>query len=177
MSQVIYTIDPTHSTAGFKVRHLMVANVKGEFSGVTGTVVYDAENPANSRVEATIDATTVHTRDEQRDGHLKSADFFDVAKYPTITFVSTQVEQTGDGELKVTGDLTIHGVTKEVVLDVEGPAPEVKDPWGNIRTGASAATKINRTDFGLVWNAALETGGVLVGEAVNLTLEVELLRK
>lgn len=177
MSQVIYTIDPTHSTAGFKVRHLMVANVKGEFSGVTGTVVYDAENPSNSRVEATIDATTVHTRDEQRDGHLKSADFFDVAKYPTITFVSTKVEQTGDGELKVAGHLTIHGVTKEVVLDVEGPAPEVKDPWGNIKTGASATTKINRTDFGLVWNAALETGGVLVGEAVSLTLEVELLRK
>ena len=176
MSQVTYTIDPTHSTAGFKVRHLMVANVKGEFSGVTGTVVYDAENPANSKVEAKIDATTVHTRDEQRDGHLKSADFFDVEKYPTITFVSTKVEKTGDSEAKVTGDLTIHGVTKEVVLDVEGPAPEAKDPWGNTRSGASATTKINRTDFGLVWNAALETGGVLVGEQVSLTLEVELMR-
>jgi polyisoprenoid-binding protein YceI len=177
MSQVIYSIDPTHSTAGFKVRHLMVANVKGEFSGVAGTVVYDAENPANSRVEATIDATTIHTRDDQRDGHLKSPDFFDVAKYPTITFVSTKVAKAGAGELTVTGDLTIHGVTKQVVLDVEGPAPEAKDPWGNFKSGVSATTKINRTDFGLVWNAALETGGVLVGEEVSLTLEVELLRK
>ena len=176
MSQAVaYTIDPTHSTAGFKVRHLMVANVKGEFSGVTGTVVYDAANPANSRVEARIDATTIHTRDEQRDGHLKSADFLDVEKYPAITFVSKKIAGS-DGEWKVTGDLTIHGVTKEVALDVEGPAPEAKDPWGNVKTGASATTKINRKDFGLVWNVALETGGVLVGEEISLTLEVELLR-
>ena len=176
MSQAVaYTIDPTHSTAGFKVRHLMVANVKGEFSGVTGTVVYDAANPANSRVEARIDATTIHTRDEQRDGHLKSADFLDVEKYPAITFVSKKIAGS-DGEWKVTGDLTIHGVTKEVTLDVEGPAPEAKDPWGNVKTGASATTKINRKDFGLVWNVALETGGVLVGEEISLTLEVELLR-
>jgi polyisoprenoid-binding protein YceI len=177
MSQVIYSIDPTHSTAGFKVRHLMVANVKGEFSGVAGTVVYDAENPSNSRVEATIDVSTIHTRDEQRDGHLKSADFFDVEKFPTMTFVSSRVEKAGAEELKVTGDLTIHGVTKSVVLDVEGPSPEAKDPWGNVKSGVSATTKINRTEFGLVWNAALETGGVLVGEEVSLTLEVELLRK
>ena len=118
-------------------------------------------------VEATIDVNTIHTRDEQRDAHLKSADFFDVEKYPTITFVSTKVAKAGDGEWKVTGDLTIHGVTKQVVLDVEGPAPEVKDPWGNVKSGVSATTKINRTDFGLVWNAALETGGVLVGEEVS----------
>jgi polyisoprenoid-binding protein YceI len=177
MSQVTYTIDPAHSTAGFKVRHLMVANVRGEFSGVTGTVVHDAENPANSSIQATIDARTVHTRDEQRDAHLKSADFLDVEKYPTITFVSTKVQKVGQGEGKVTGNLTLHGVTKEVVLDVEGPAPEVKDPWGNTKSGASASTKIKRSDFGLVWNAALETGGVLVGEEVQITLEVELLRK
>ena len=177
MSQVTYTIDPAHSTAGFKVRHLMVANVRGEFSGVTGTVVHDAENPANSSIQATIDARAVHTRDEQRDAHLKSADFLDVEKYPTITFVSTKVQKVGQGEGKVTGNLTLHGVTKEVVLDVEGPAPEVKDPWGNTKSGASASTKIKRSDFGLVWNAALETGGVLVGEEVQITLEVELLRK
>ena len=177
MSQVTYTIDPAHSTAGFKVRHLMVANVRGEFSGVTGTVVHDAENPANSSIQATIDARTVHTRDEQRDAHLKSADFLDVEKYPTITFVSTKVQKVGQGEGKVTGNLTLHGITKEVVLDVEGPAPEVKDPWGNTKSGASASTKIKRSDFGLVWNAALETGGVLVGEEVQITLEVELLRK
>jgi polyisoprenoid-binding protein YceI len=177
MSQVTYTIDPAHSTAGFKVRHLMVANVKGEFSGIAGTVICDAENPANARIEATIPVNTIHTRDEQRDAHLKSADFFDVAMYPTITFVSKKVTKVDDGEWKVTGDLTIHGVTREVVLDVEGPAPEAKDPWGNIKSGASATTKINRTDFGLVWNAALETGGVLVGEDVHISLELELLKQ
>ena len=177
MSQITYTIDPAHSTAGFKVRHLMVAWVKGEFSGVAGTIVYDPENPANTKIEATIDVNTLQTRDEQRDGHLKSPDFFDVAKFPTLTFVSTKAQKTGDGEWKVTGNLTIHGVTKQVVMDVEGPAPEVKDPWGNVKTGVSATTKVNRTDFGLVWNAALETGGVLVGEEVQISLEVELLRK
>ena len=177
MSQVTYTIDPAHSTAGFKVRHLMVANVRGEFSGVTGTVLYDPENPAKSTVETSIDATTIHTRDEQRDGHLKSADFLDVEKFPTITFVSTKVEKVDEGEWKVTGNLTIHGVTKEVVLDVEGPAAEAKDPWGNTKSGVEATTKIKRSDFGLVWNAALETGGVLVGEDVQISLELELLKK
>ena len=176
MSQAVtYTIDPAHSTAGFKVRHLMVANVRGEFSGVAGTVVFDASAPENSRVEARIDATTIHTRDEQRDAHLKSADFLDVGKFPAIAFVSKKIAGAG-GEWKVTGDLTIHGVTKEVTLDVEGPAPEAKDPWGNVKSGASAATKINRKDFGLVWNVALETGGVLVAEEIAITLELELLR-
>ena len=178
MSEAItYTIDPAHSTAGFKVRHLMVSNVRGEFSGVTGTVVFDGGNAANTKIEATIDARTIHTRDEQRDAHLKSADFLDAEKFPTITFVSKKVEKAGEGEWKVTGDLTIHGVTKAVVLAVEGPAPEAKDPWGNIRSGASATTKINRTDFGLVYNALLETGGVLVGEDVQISLELELLKK
>jgi polyisoprenoid-binding protein YceI len=176
MSQAVtYTIDPTHSTAEFKVRHLMVANVRGHFSGVTGTVVVDPGAPQNSRVDATIDASTVHTRDEQRDTHLKSADFLDVEKHPTITFVSKKI--TGaDGEWKVTGDLNIHGVTKEVTLDVEGPSPEVKDPWGNVKTGATATTKISRKDFGMVFNMALETGGVMVGDEVTITLELELLR-
>ena len=176
MSQAItYTIDPAHSTAGFKVRHLMVSNVRGEFSGVTGTVVFDAGAPENLRVEASIDAKTIHTRDEQRDAHLKSADFLDVEKFPAITFVSKKTTG-GDGEWKVTGDLTIHGVTKEVTLDVEGPAPEAKDPWGNVKTGASAATKISRKDFAMVFNMALETGGVMVGDEVYITLELELLR-
>ena len=178
MSEAItYTIDPAHSTAGFKVRHLMVSNVRGEFSGISGTVVIDHGNPANTKIETAIDVSTIHTRDEKRDEHLKSADFFDAAKFPTITFVSKKIEKAGEGEWKVTGDLTLHGVTKTIALDVEGPAPEAKDPWGNIKTGASATTKINRTDFGLVWNAALETGGVLVGEEVHISLEVELLRK
>lgn len=173
---ITYNIDPSHSTADFKVRHLMIANVRGEFSKVSGTVAFDPETPANSKVEARIDVNSLQTREEQRDAHLKSADFFDVEKYPEITFVSKKVVRTGDEEYKLTGDLTIHGVTKEVVLEVEGPGPEVKDPWGNLKTGASAKTKINRKDFGLVWNVALETGGVLVGDDVNIQLDLELVR-
>jgi polyisoprenoid-binding protein YceI len=178
MSQTVtYTIDPAHATAGFKVRHLMVSNVRGEFSGLSGTVVIDPSNPVNSRAEVTIDAKTIHTRDEQRDAHLKSADFFDVEKFPTIHFVSKKVAADGEGEWKVTGDLTIHGVTKEVTLDVEGPAPDTKDPWGNIKSGISATTKVNRKDFGLVWNVGLETGGVLVGDDVQIHIEAELARQ
>ena len=174
---VTYTIDPSHSTAGFKVRHLMVSNVRGEFSGVTGTVVHDPANAANSTVHATIDATTINTRDAQRDAHLKSADFFDVEKYPTITFTSKAVQPLGSGECRVTGDLTMHGVTKEVTFDVEGPHPEAKDPWGNVKSGASASAKLNRKDFGLTWNVGLETGGVLVGEEVTIHLELEMARQ
>jgi polyisoprenoid-binding protein YceI len=176
MSQSVkYTIDPAHSTAGFKVRHLMVSNVRGEFSGIAGTVEFNAGAPENSRVEARIDATTIHTRDDQRDAHLKSADFLDVAKFPEITFVSRKITGGGD-EWKVTGDLTIHGVTREVTLDVEGPAPEAKDPWGNMKTGATAVTKISRKQFGMEFNMVLETGGVMVGDEITITLEVELLR-
>ncbi|MEO8591944.1 MAG: YceI family protein [Candidatus Solibacter sp.] len=175
MTQITYQIDPAHSTAGFKVRHLMVANVRGEFSKVSGTVVFDPDAPESSRITAAIDASSIHTRDEQRDAHLKSADFLDVEKFPTIEFVSRKISGSGD-EWKVTGDLTIHGVTREVVLDVDGPAPEARDPWGNTKTGASATTKISRKDFGLSWNQALETGGVLVGDEVTISLEVELAR-
>jgi len=174
---ITYTIDPAHSTAGFKVRHLMVSNVRGEFSGLSGTVVVDRANPANSKVEATIDAATIDTRDEQRNTHLKSPDFLDVEKFPKITFVSKRIERSRDVEHKIIGDLTIHGVTREVTLDVEGPTPDIRDPWGSVRTGASATTKINRKDFGLVWNVALETGGVLVGDDVTIHLELELIRK
>jgi len=174
---VTYVIDPSHSTAGFKVRHLMVSNVRGEFSDVAGTVVFDAEDSANSKVEAAIDATTIQTRDNQRDQHLKSADFFDVEKFPKITFISKKVAPVGEGEWRVVGDLSIHGVTKEVVLDVEGPTPEVKDPWGNIKIGATATTKVNRKDFGLGWNVALEAGGVLVGDEVAIQLELEMTRQ
>ena len=176
MSQAAkYTIDPAHSTAGFKVRHLMVANVRGEFSGVTGAVVFDPGAPENSRVEARIDATTIHTRDDQRDAHLKSADFLDVEKFPAITFVSKKIAGAGV-EWKVTGDLTIHGVTREVTLDEEEPAPEAKDPWGNVKSGATAVTRISRKEFGMEFNMVLETGGVMVGDEVAITLEVELLR-
>ena len=172
-----YTIDPAHSAADFKVRHLMVTNVRGEFSGVSGSLAFDPENPANSKVEAKIPTATIQTRDPQRDAHLKSADFFDVEKFPEITFVSTKVAKNGDGEYRVTGDLTIHGVTKPVTLSVEGPSPEVKDPWGNVKIGASASTKVNRKDFGLTWNAALETGGFVVGDNVSIHLDLQFARQ
>ncbi len=178
MSQTVtYVIDPIHSTAGFKVRHLMVSNVRGEFSGVAGTVVFDAQEPANSKVEAAIDATTIQTRDSQRDQHLKSADFFDVEKFPKITFISKKVAPVADAEWRVVGDLTLHGVTREVALDVEGPTPEVKDPWGNLKIGATATTKLDRRDFGLVFNMALDAGGVMVGDEVAIELELELARQ
>jgi len=170
-------IDLAHSTAQFSVKHLMVSNVRGEFTKLTGTVELDEQDITRSRVQATIDASTIATRDEKRDAHLKSADFFDVEKYPTITFKSTSVQKAGKGKLKVTGDLTLHGVTRQVVLDVEGPSAEAKDPWGNVKIGANASTRINRKDFGLTWNTALEAGGVLVGEEVAITLDLELTKK
>jgi len=177
MSAIVYDIDATHSSAHFSVRHLMISNVKGEFTKVTGTVTWDPDNPAGSKVEATIDVSSLHTRDEQRDAHLKSADFFDVAKYPEIKFVSKSVQPDGHLEYLVKGDLSIHGVTRDVELQVEGPTPEVRDPWGNLKAGAAATAKINRKDFGLTWNAALEGGGVLVGDEVKISLEVELTRR
>jgi polyisoprenoid-binding protein YceI len=177
MSTSLYDIDPAHSGAHFSVRHMMISNVKGEFTKVSGTVAFNPDNPAESHVEATIDAASVRTRDEQRDAHLKSADFFDVATYPEIRFVSKSVAAHGEGEYVVKGDLTIHGVTREVALQVEGPTPQVKDPWGNMRAGVAATAKINRKDFGLGWNVALETGGLLVGEQISITLEMELIHR
>src|SRR5579863_262492 len=171
-----YKIDPAHSKAHFTVRHMMITNVRGAFSGVQGTVVYDPENLSASSVDVTIDANTINTQEPDRDKHLKSADFLEVEKYPTITFKSKSVTKDGSGELQVKGDLTIHGVTKEVVLKVEGPTAEAKDPWGNIRIGASGTTKIKRSDFGLTYNAALEAGGVLVGDEVKIELEVSLIK-
>jgi polyisoprenoid-binding protein YceI len=172
-----WEIDPSHSSAQFSVRHLMVSNVRGEFGKVSGTIDYNDKDPSKSRVEATIDVSSISTREPKRDEHLKSPDFFDVAKFPTITFKSKRVAAAGAGRLKVTGDLSIHGVTREVVLEVEGPAAETKDPWGNLRTGAQATTKINRKDFGLAWNKLLESGGVAVGEEVSITIDVEMTRK
>ncbi|HEY5973423.1 MAG TPA: YceI family protein [Geobacteraceae bacterium] len=172
-----WTIDPDHSNVGFKVKHLMVSNVKGSFEKHTGVVDINDKDVTKSKVEVSIDTNSINTNVQKRDEHLRSADFFDVAKYPKMTFVSRKVAKAGNDRLKVTGDLTLHGVTKEVVLDVEGPTKESKDPWGNIRKGATATTKINRKDFGLVWNAALETGGVAVGEEITITLEIELIKK
>jgi polyisoprenoid-binding protein YceI len=171
-----WNIDPVHSTAEFKVRHMMITNVKGQFTAVTGVVKLDEGDVTNSRVEATIEAGSINTRDADRDTHLKSADFFDVEKFPTLSFASTRVTKTGEGELAVEGDLSIRGVTRKVVFAVEGPTAEAKDPWGNTRMGFSATTKINRKDFGLTWNAALETGGILVGDEVTLTLDVEAVK-
>jgi polyisoprenoid-binding protein YceI len=171
-----WNIDAAHTGAEFKVKHMMITNVTGHFSGVSGTLRLDEANIANSSVEATIDATSVNTRNADRDAHLKSADFFDVEKYPTLTFVSTAVTRKGEDELAVTGNLTIHGVTHPVVFEVEGPTPPSIDPWGNTRIGLEAKTKINRKDFGLTWNSALETGGVLVGDQVSITLEIQAIK-
>ncbi|ADI85438.1 polyisoprenoid-binding protein [Geobacter sulfurreducens] len=172
-----WAIDPEHSHVGFKVRHLMVSNVKGNFETFAGTVTLDDKDITKSKVEVSIDTTSINTNVKKRDDHLRSADFFDVAKYPAMTFVSKKVATAGKDKLKVTGDLTLHGVTRQVVLDVDGPSKEAKDPWGNIRKGATATTTINRKDFGLNWNKALETGGVVVGDEVVITLEIEMIRK
>jgi polyisoprenoid-binding protein YceI len=171
-----YTIDPAHSSAQFSIRHMMITNVRGGFSSVKGTVEYDPAEPGATTTDVTIDASTIKTLDDQRDAHLKSADFLDAEKYPTITFKSTGATTTGAGELDIAGDLTIHGVTKPVVLKVEGPTGEGKDPWGNIRMGASATTKIKRSEFGLTWNAALETGGIMVADDLKIELEVQMIK-
>ena len=171
-----WKIDPAHSNAQFSVRHLMISNVKGEFTQVSGQIDFDSQNPEALSAEATIDVSTINTREPDRDKHLRSADFFDVANFPAISFKSKKAAK-GHGGLKLTGDLTIHGITHEVTLDVQGPTTPVKDPWGNTRVGASATTKINRKDFGLTWNQALETGGVLVGDEIRITVDVELVAR
>jgi polyisoprenoid-binding protein YceI len=171
-----WNIDPVHSTAQFKVKHMMISNVKGEFNAVTGALKLDGTDITKSRIEASIDAATINTRDAQRDAHLKSADFLDVEKFPVLTFKSTRISKTGDSELAVEGDLSIHGVTRNAVFEVEGPSAPMKDPWGNTRIGLSATTRINRKDFGLTWNTALETGGILVGDEVAITLDVEFVK-
>ena len=172
-----YSIDSAHSSANFKVRHLMISNVRGQFKKVTGTVEFDPKNLAASKVEARIDANSIDTREEARDKHLKSPDFFDVAKYSELTFKSKKFAAAGPGKYKVTGDLTIHGVTREVVLDLTEVTPETKGMQGETRVGGQASTKVNRKDFGLNWNKNLDGGGVVVGDDVEITLDLELLRK
>ncbi len=171
-----WNLDAAHSTAEFKVKHMMISNVRGKFTGISGALTLDEADVTKSSVEATIDATTIDTGDAQRDAHLKSAEFFDADKFPKLTFKSASVKSKGNGELAVSGDLTIHGVTRPVVFDVEGPTAPAKDPWGNTRVGLSGTAKINRKDFGLTWNAALETGGILIGEEVTITLDVEFVK-
>ena len=175
-SLITWKIDPAHTVAEFKVKHMMIANVKGTIKGITGDLTEHTTDASLSSIEATLDVSTLNTGEPQRDGHLKSPDFLELEKYPTITFKSTQVERKGDDEYAVTGDLTIHGVTRPVTLSVEGPTPPQKDPWGNVRIGLEATTKIDRKDFGLIWNTALETGGILVGDTVHITLEAEFIK-
>jgi polyisoprenoid-binding protein YceI len=171
----LWTVDASHSHAGFSVRHLMVSNVRGEFQKLSGTVRYDAARPENTKIDVTIEVASINTREPKRDDHLRSPDFFDVEKFPAITFASKSTKRTDDG-FAVTGDLTIHGVTREVVLAVDELTPEQKDPWGGTRIGASAKTKIKRSDFGMTWNAALEAGGFVVGDEIKIVLEVELIK-
>ena len=171
-----YQIDTSHSTAGFSVRHLLVSNVKGELGPISGTVVYDKADPTKSTVEATIDVRLINTRDEKRDGHLKSPDFFDVAKFPEAKFKSTKVEKAGD-KLKVIGDLTMHGVTKPVTLEVDVPSAEVPvKAWGMFKSGTAATTKLNRKEFGVSWSQLTDTGGAAVGDEISVNLELELNR-
>jgi len=171
-----FKIDTAHSSVGFSVKHMMVSTARGQFTKVDGSVVYDAANVAASSVNVTIEAASIDTANDKRDEHLRSADFFDVEKHPTITFKSKSVAGTA-GALKVTGDLTMHGVTKEVVLDVEGPTDAIKSPWGMMVRGAAATTTVNRKDFGLTWNKALEAGGIAVGEEVKIQLDLELIEE
>jgi polyisoprenoid-binding protein YceI len=176
-SVTTWQIDPVHSTAQFKVKHLMISNVKGEFTSIKGTLQLDSSDVTKSSLEVAIDANSINTREPQRDAHLKSADFFDVEKFPNISFQSSKVSKEQSGEFAVEGDLTIHGVTRKVTLDVEAPSTPQKDPWGGLRIGIEATTKINRKDFGLVWNATLETGGFMVGDEVTVALDVQFVKQ
>jgi polyisoprenoid-binding protein YceI len=172
-----WKIDPQHSSAQFSVRHLAISTVRGAFSKVTGTIILDENDVTKSAVDVTIDVSTVDTREPNRDNDLRSDKFFDVAHYPLMAFKSRKVEQVAPGKLKVTGDLTIRGTTKEVVLDVDGPTAPVKDPWGNQRAAVNATTRINRQDFGVKWNATMDNGGVVVGDDVPITIDVEMIKQ
>jgi len=171
-----YEIDPGHSGASFTVKHMMISNVRGDLSGLKGVASWNKPDLSDAKVEVAIDASTIETHNAVRDKHLKSPDFFDVAKYPTLTFKSTKVVKSGD-KLAITGELTMHGVTRPVTFEASAPTKEVKDPWGNTRVASTATAKINRKDYGLSWNKTLEAGGVVVGEEVTIELDLELLKK
>jgi polyisoprenoid-binding protein YceI len=173
---VSWKIDPLHSSAQFSVRHMMISTVRGQFGGVKGNIVYDPKNPSAATVEATIDCSTVNTGEAKRDADLKTAEFFDVKKYPVMTFKSKRVEVAGEDKLKVTGDLTINAITKQVVLDLEGPTPAIKDTQGRIKIGVSGETRVSRKEFGILYNPILESGGVAVSDEVKIVLEIELIK-
>ena len=175
---VTWTIDPGHSAAQFSVRHMVVSNVRGQFDGPSGTVRFDSKDvPGTLMVDASIDARTINTRNPDRDKDLRSALFFDVEKFPRITFKSKRVAAGAAGRVKVVGDLTLHGVTREVTLDVEGPTPEIRDIWGNARLGATATTVVDRRDYGLLYSRILEGGGAVVGNEVTITIDLEVSRE
>jgi polyisoprenoid-binding protein YceI len=171
-----WNLDPAHSAAEFKIKHMMISHVKGKFTGLSGTLNLHETDHSFSSVEASVDVASIHTGDPQRDGHLKTAEFFDVEKFPKMSFKSTRVERNSNGGYAVTGELTIHGATKTETFDVEDINGPAKDPWGNTRIGLSATTKINRKDFGLHWNAALEAGGFMVGDEATISLDVEFIK-
>jgi polyisoprenoid-binding protein YceI len=172
----VWNIDTNHSAAQFAVRHMMVSTVRGTLGAVKGTVRWDGKTVKSALVDATVDVGGISTQNQKRDDHLRSADFFDAATHPTITFKSKRVEAAGDGRFKLVGDLTIRGTTREVALDVEGPAAPIKQKDGRLRSGASASGKISRKEFGIVWNNLTETGGAVVGDEVQITIDVELLK-
>jgi len=172
-----WQIDPAHSAAQFAVKHLGISTVRGAFTSVKGTVQFDDKDITKSSVDVTIDVNSVDTRQPDRDKDLRSDHFFDAEHFPAITFRSKRVEQLSPSKLKITGDLTIHGITKEVVLDVDGPTAPVKDPWGNQRMAINATTKINRQDFGVKWNATMDNGGVVVGDEVSIIIDAEMILK
>jgi polyisoprenoid-binding protein YceI len=172
-----WQIDPSHSAAHFSVRHLMISNVRGEFSKLSGTVFLDPADLTRSTVEVSLETASINTREPQRDEHLRNADFLDVPNHPAITFRSRRITAAGLEHFKLAGDLTIRGVTKEVTFNVEGPTPSVKDPWGNVRAGITAVAKISRKDFGMTFNALIDGGGVMVGDEVSITIEAELVQK
>ena len=172
-----WQIDSAHSATQFSVRHMMVSNVRGQFGKTTGSARFDPKDPTKATLEVSVDVASIDTREPKRDAHLKGADFFDAQKFPVITFRSKRVEAAGAGRLKLVGDLTMHGVTREVTLDVEGPTPELKDAKGGGRIGAVATARISRKEFGMTWNRAIEAGGVAVSDEVAITIDVELVRK
>jgi polyisoprenoid-binding protein YceI len=172
-----WAIDSAHSDAHFSVKHLMISNVQGDFGHISGIADYDGEHFGKASVEATIPVADINTREEKRDGHLKGPDFFDMAKYPNMTFKSKKITSEPGGDFKMTGDLTLHGVTKEVVLTGKLSGKPIKDPFGKTRLGAEASTKINRKDFGLTWQKTLDNGGVMIGDDVSVTLDIELIKQ
>jgi polyisoprenoid-binding protein YceI len=176
-AQTVWEIDGAHSSVQFSVRHLMITDVRGRFGTLTGSARADEQDLARSVIEATIDAASIGTREQKRDAHLRSADFLDVERHPTITFRSTAIAPAGDGRWRVTGDLTLHGMTRPVVLDVEGPTAHVKDNAGNTRAGARATTRLNRKDFGITWSKTMDGGGLVVGDEIDVTIDVQGIRR